>query len=132
VKRCHLLPDDVMQQIWAEYFVKYQAGERWHLTAEIKAALNLSNADHRVIDPLRERIQTTFDWGRVQGDIWHAQAQVLWLTATDVCIRIGLQNPSKNDSTRAGAIVSSLNGRVSRKSNGAKLLALPPVGGPRP
>jgi len=131
VRRCHLLAANVMQQVWAEYLAKYQAGERWHLSAETKAALNLSNTDHSVVDPLRERIQTSFDWVRVEGDNWHEKTQVLWLTATDVCIRIGIAHPSKTDSTRAGAIVSALNNRVSRKSNGAKLLALPSSAGAR-
>ena len=131
VKHCHLLAPDAMQQIWAEYLTRYQAGERWHLAPETKAALKLSNTDHSVVDPLRERIQTTFDWGKVEGENWHEKTNVLWLTATDVCIRIGISHPSKTDSTRAGAFVSSLNNRVSRKSNGAKLLALPAVSGVR-
>lgn len=125
VKTCHLLSGEVMQQVWAEYLARYRAGERWHLNAETKAALNLSNADHRVVDPLRERIQTSFDWGIIEAENWHARPNVLWLTATDVCMRIGISHPSIKDSTRAGAIVSALNGKVSRKSNGAKLLAIP-------
>ncbi len=132
VKSCHLLAGDDMQRIWAEYLVRYRAGERWHLHAETKAALNLSNADHRVVDPLRERIQTAFDWGSVEAENWHTRPNTLWLTATDVCMRIGVSHPSKTDSTRAGAIVSALNNRVSRKSNGAKLLALPGITGGRP
>lgn len=132
VTHCTLLPADVMQQIWAEYMARYLAGERWHLTPETKAALNVSNADHRVIEPLRERIQTSFNWSKVEGENWQAQTGVMWLTATDVCLRVGIPHPSKTEATRAGAIVSDLNNRVSRKSNGAKLLALPPLGGSQP
>jgi putative DNA primase/helicase len=131
VKLCHLLPGEVMQQVWAEYLVRYRASERWHLRAETKAALNASNADHRVVDPLRERIQTAFDWAKVEGENWHSKPNVVWLTATDVCIRVGVTHPSRADSTRAGAIVVALNNKVFRKSNGAKLLALPALTGGR-
>jgi hypothetical protein len=138
VKRCHLLPPEVMQQIWAEYYAMYMAGERWHLDAETKAALNASNIDHTAVDPLRERIATRFDWDSVDWDTvdpdnWRAFPQVLWLSATEVCVLSGVERPTRVEATRTGGIVRDMqrvSGRVSldtlhRKSNGAKLLAVP-------
>lgn len=132
VKQCHLLAPATMQQVWAEYQAKYQAGERWHLDATTKALLAESNADHRVIDPIRERILTRFDWasdGRaaLNGDGWRAHPKTQWMTATDICLRIGLDRPNRSDATRAGSIISELNKATFRRSNGAKLLAVPPA-----
>ena len=138
VERCHLLAPEVMQQVWAEYYAMYLAGKRWHLDAETKAALNASNIDHTAVDPLRERIATRFDWGSVQWDTidpdnWRAFPQVLWLPATEVCVLSGVERPTRMEATRTGGIVRDMqrvSGRASldtlhRKSNGAKLLAVP-------
>lgn len=142
VVRCHLLPAETMQQVWAEYLVRYQAGERWHLTPEAKAAVNASNIDHTAVDPLRERIATRFDWASVDWpsvdpDNWRAFPAVSWVTATDVCTAVGIDKPTRAEATRVGAIVRDLQrskNRVSgqgitplleRRSNGAKLLAVP-------
>ncbi len=142
VVRCHLLPAEIMQQVWAEYLVRYKAGERWHLSPEAKAALNASNLDHTAVDPLRERIATRFDWASVNWpsvdpDNWRAFPAVSWMTATDVCIAIGIDKPTRAECTRVGAIVRDLQrtkDRVSaqgisplleRRSNGAKLVAVP-------
>jgi putative DNA primase/helicase len=120
-----------MQQIWAEYLEKYRAGERWHLDSHTKALLSDTNAAHRVVDPIRERIITMFDWASVDwaelahGENRRAHPNLQWMTATDICIRIGLDRPSKADATRAGSVTSELNRATFRKSNGAKLLAVP-------
>lgn len=142
VTRCNLLPAETMQQVWAEYLARYKAGERWHLSPEAKAALNASNVDHTAVDPLRERIATRFDWASVDWpsvdpDNWRAFPAVSWMTATDVCMAIGIDKPTRAESTRVGAIVRDMQrakDRVSaqgipplldRRSNGAKLLAVP-------
>jgi hypothetical protein len=121
-----------MQQIWAEYRVRYLAGERWYFDAATKAELAESNSAHRAVDPIRERILTTFDWSHIDWASMDVERLkntpgIKWLTATDICFRIGLDRPSKSDATRAGSIVSELNRVSFRKSNGAKLLALPPM-----
>lgn len=140
VRYCHLLPPEVMQQVWAEYRARYIAGERWHLDAGTKAELNASNVDHTAIDPLRERILTqlnwtTVAWETIDPDNWRAFPQVQWMTATDICCLIGIDHPTRNEATRVGAIVSELNrvsGQgISRRSNGAKLLAVPTARGTR-
>jgi hypothetical protein len=129
VKQCNLLAPATMQQVWAEYQTKYQAGERWHLDRATKALLAESNADHRVIDPIRERILTLFDWSAIDqaalaGDSWRTHPKTQWMTATDICLRIGLDRPNRSDATRTGSIISELNKATFRRSNGAKLLAV--------
>jgi hypothetical protein len=126
VLRCNLLPAEEMQQIWAEYLDLYRAGQRWHLDAETQAALSDSNADHRLLDPLQERIQSLFEWSRSSAPNWHEAKDVRWRSATDVCLELGLLQPKRSDATRAGVIVRSLNGGIARRSNGLTLLAVPP------
>lgn len=138
VLRCEVLPPDVMQQVWAEYMALFQSGQRWHLEADTLAELNASNLDHTAVDPLRERIANGFDWAGVEwGEIdptnFRAHADVMWMSATDICIRVGTDSPTKAESTRAGGIVRDLHrvsrrseqGNLERKSNGVKLLAVP-------
>ena len=138
VLRRDVLSPDVMQQVWAEYMARYLSGERWHLDADTLAELNASNLDHTAIDPLRERIANGFDWegvewGAIDPANYRAFPDVLWMSATDVCIEAGLARPTKAESTRAGGIVRSLyrvhgsveQGNLERKSNGVKLLAVP-------
>jgi len=138
VLRCDVLSPDVMQQVWAEYMALYQSGQRWHLEADTLAELNASNLDHTAVDPLRELIANRFDWGGIEwGAIdlanYRAFPDVAWMSATDICIRVGTERPTKAESTRAGSIVRDLyrvsrrveQGNLERKSNGVKLLAVP-------
>jgi hypothetical protein len=133
---------DAVQQVWAEYMSMYQQGQRWTLDSETLAELNASNVDHTRIDPLYERIAAGFDWGSVAWDTfnpscWQALRDVHWCTATDVCIAVEVERPTRTDATRAGVIVRelqlanvSISGQVNfspaqRKSAGLSLLAVP-------
>ena len=141
VTQCVLLMPDQMQQIWAEYFKKYEQGERWHLDDATKLSLNTANLEYTTIEPLRELITSGFDWGSVdwvaiaQGN-WRDHPEVIWLSATDVCMAVGLTKVSRVEATRAGAIVRELqqvNGQgddalckgIHRQSDGSRLLAIP-------
>lgn len=138
VVRCDVLPPEVIQQVWAEYMALYQSGQRWHLEADTLAELNSSNLDHTAVDPLRERIANGFDWAGVEWDTidpanFRAHTNVKWMSATDICIQVSTDHPTKAESTRAGGIVRDLyrvsrkgeQGNLERKSNGVKLLAVP-------
>ena len=115
VERCELLPDDTMQQVWAEYLHLYQQGERWHLDRETQAELNDSNLDHTAVDPLYERIATAFDWSSVDWakvtkhdpTTW---AGVAWMTATDICRLLDL-GEGRRVATMAGTVVTELRRR---------------------
>lgn len=115
VERCELLPDDTMQQVWAEYLHLFRQGERWHLDRETMAELNESNLDHTAVDPLYERIATAFDWSSVDWakvtkhdpTTW---AGVAWMTATDICRLLDL-GEGRRVATMAGTVVTELRRR---------------------
>lgn len=132
VSACAPLEPGFARQLWAEYLDRYQRGERWFLSRQTMLELSECNAAHQVADPLRERIATAFNWQVTERDGWQDEpGNCDWLTATAICIRLGISNPSRSECTRAGAIVSEFNRGASRKSNGAKLLAVPRFRVPR-
>lgn len=109
-----------MQQVWAEvYHEHYATGQTWYLTSEEMAALNGNNSDHEVIDPVRERLQTVYDWGA-------PKVQWRWMTATDITLELGFDRPSRGDVTQCGQTVLKLNGGEHRKSDGKRLSLVPP------
>lgn len=138
VKRCHVLPPQEMQQVWAEYMHMYRNGSRWHLDAETLAELNQSNLGFTAIDPLREKISTGWDWTgtdwkKVDPANWRGCLEVQWKTASDVCRFVGIDRPTRTEATRAGVIVRDLQRMggqcnlesLERASNGVRLLAIP-------
>lgn len=107
-----------MQQVWAEVLELYRAGERWYLSMDQAGLLGEHNADFTVVDPIDERIAAGFCWG--EGvTIWD------WATATDVLMRIKVQEPSKNQTITASRVLQKLNGGQRKKSNGKVLFAIP-------
>lgn len=109
-----------MQQVWAEiYTTLYLSGERWYLTKDEMAALNEHNKDFEVLDPVRERLQSRYDWAA-------PEMQWRWITATEVMLEIGFDKPNRADVTQCGQIVQELNGGRFKKSNGRKLSLVPP------
>lgn len=109
-----------MQQVWAEVYENYYLkGEGWYLTPSEMDQLNGHNKDYEVLDPIKERLQSRYDWEAHQIE-WR------WLTATDIMQEIGFDKPSRADVTQCGQLVQELNGGKSRKSNGKKLAFVPP------
>jgi putative DNA primase/helicase len=107
-----------MQQVWAEVLELYRAGERWYLSMDQAGLLGEHNADFTVVDPIDERIAAGFCWGEgVQ--CWD------WATATEVLMRIKVQEPSKNQTITASRVLQKLNGGQRKKSNGKVLFAIP-------
>lgn len=107
-----------MQQVWAEVLELYRAGERWYLSMDQAAELGDHNQDFTVVDPIDERIAAGFCWG--EGvTVWD------WATATEVLMRIKVQEPSKNQTITASRVLQKLNGGQRKKSNGKVLFAIP-------
>lgn len=143
VTKCHVLPPELMQQVWAQYMHLYQKGERWNLEPNLLEALNASNRRFETVDPLAERITSAFDWasvdlGTVTDDNRTHHPELAWMTATQICMSAGVQDPRKSDATRAAGIVKSrwdVQGHLSaqlgkvalldRRSNGIRLIAVP-------
>lgn len=106
-----------MQQVWAEFLVKYQRGETWILDADEIEFLNLGNEELQAVDPVEERIKEAFSWGA--GNFETA------MTATKVCQEIGIENPSELDARRAGRALRKLTGKKPRKSHGHSVFDVP-------
>lgn len=108
-----------MQQVWAEVYAMYQAGEGYYLTPEEMAALNAHNEGFTVVDPVEERLQTRLDW-QADTDRWE------WKTATEVLISVGVERPTQAEATKAAHYIRKHNGAQAKRSNGKSLLLVPP------
>lgn len=109
-----------VQQIWAEvYECYYRKGESWFLTKEEHQLLNSHNKDYEVLDPIKERLLTRYDWDAHEIE-WR------WKTATDVMQEIGFDKPSRADVTQCGQVLQELNGGRSKRGGGKNLQYVPP------
>ena len=106
-----------MQQLWAEIYEKYKAGEQWHLTSEEAALLESNNAEFVEIDPIEELILNRYDLHVARTERY---------TATDVMHIIGYEKPTRADCIRCGRVLTTLFGE-SKKTNGRKCFQMPPA-----
>lgn len=109
-----------MQQVWAEFYAMWRAGEGYYLTPEEMAELNEHNEAYTAVDPVEDRILTRLDWAAPVAS-WR------WCTATDILIDVGIDRPTRADATTCAAKMRKLNGDQGRRSNGKNLLLTPPV-----
>jgi len=109
-----------MQQVWAEVLASFESGMQWHLTDDEFNALNSSNEDFQVIDPIEERILSRLDW---ETDPIHWR----WVTATDLLIEIGIDRPTGGEATKAAMRIRKHNGGQSRRYGGKTQLLAPSV-----
>lgn len=109
-----------MQQVWAEFYAMWRAGEGYYLTPEEMAELNEHNEAYTAVDPVEDRILTRLDW-QAPVSSWR------WCTATDILIDVGIDRPTRADATTCAAKMRKLNGDQGRRSNGKNLLLTPPV-----
>ena len=117
-----------MQQVWAEIYEWYSANlhhpdgrPSYTPTADELAALNESNEEFQVIDPIEERILSRLDW-QSNKSRWR------WTTTTELLIEIGIDKPSRADTIKASACIKKHNGNEPvRRSNGKNLVLAPSV-----
>lgn len=109
-----------MQQVWSEVQEAYNSGMQWHLTKEEDSALNTSNEDFQVIDPIEERILSRLEW-ETDPSRWR------WVTTTELLIGIGIDKPTRSDTVKASACIRKRNGDQSKRSNGKNLVLAPNV-----
>lgn len=114
-----------MQQLWAEVLTIYREWEKsdseqkpWFLTTDELKALNESNLNYMILDPIEERIGAFLDWGSKMG--WHER------TATQILADIGIDRPTKADVTRAGQILRARGCDSKRGTHGARVVKAPP------
>lgn len=114
-----------MQQVWAEAYALWKAGEPHLLTFEENAALNEHNEGFQAVDPIEERLQTRLEWQALPM-LWK------WKTATEILLSVGVDRPNIADATKAAQMLRKLNGDQGKRSNGKTVLLVPPViGGDR-
>jgi hypothetical protein len=107
-----------MQQVWAEVLVLFESGETYFLKPEEMDALNRSNEDFTVIDPIYERIQSQLDWGSDKS-YWE------WRSTTDILLSIGFERPSQSDCTKAAGFIRTLNGGASKRTAKGRFVLVP-------
>lgn len=117
-----------VQQVWAELFEteylpwvykKMPHPHPWYLTNDEVGLLNSHNSGFEVLDPIRERLQTMFDW-EANSLEWR------WMTATDIMTEIGMDKPTRSDVTHCGQVMRDLNGKRSKRNGGKNLIFMPP------
>lgn len=107
-----------MQQVWAEVLALFNAGETYFLLPEEMAALNHSNEEFTVIDPILERLQTSYNWASDKAS-WE------WKSATDILIQIGMDRPTQSDCTKAAGYIRQLNGSNARRTSKGRMMLVP-------
>jgi putative DNA primase/helicase len=108
-----------MQQVWAQvYQTMYATGETWYLTPQEMDMLNGHNRDFEVLDPVKEKLLTMYDWS-VPKTLWR------YMTATDVMQEIGFDKPTRSELTHCGQILQELNGNTRKRSSGRQLSGIP-------
>jgi len=100
-----------MQQLWAEAFSWYQAGERWWLDRGEEAQLEGVNAEHQQTDPVQELIQSRY--GSAPADAIRRP-----MTATDILLEIGFDRPTQRQKNDAGQALRQLFGAPRRTKSG--------------
>jgi len=109
-----------MQQVWAEFYHLWRAGEGYYLTPDEVQELNEHNDSYTAVDPIEDRILTRLDWS-ADNLLWR------WSTATEILIDVGVDRPTRGDATACAAFVRKHNGNQGKRSNGKSLLYAPPT-----
>lgn len=86
-----------MQQLWAEIRELYLNGDSWIIDSQTLEKLNEHNKQFQETDPIEERIEVWYDWENPFGSSWK--------TATEVCMEIGILNPTKRDTGIAATVL---------------------------
>jgi putative DNA primase/helicase len=108
-----------MQQVWAEVYALYQAGEGYYLTPNEMDQLNGHNQEFTSIDPVEERIQSGLDWDLPES-LWR------WDQVTALLVDAGFDRPTRGDVSAAANIIRKLNTGQSKTIKGKRLLFAPP------
>ena len=105
-----------MQQVWAEVYAEWRNGALTYLPRDLQQLVNEKNKDHERLDPLEEKLRDWYDWdSQVRKE----------LTVSSILEEIGYTRPNRDECTRAGKILTKINGKKGRKSNGSVLHSIP-------
>lgn len=108
-----------MQQLWAEVLGLYQRGEPYYLTPPELAALNESNRDFELADPVEELMRSRYNWAAIAGFRDH--------TATEIADELGLK-PARNADLRAiSRAYRTITGKSYVWKDRRKVFTVPPL-----
>jgi putative DNA primase/helicase len=96
-----------MQQLWAEIWELYSAGEQWWLDKETEQAMQArNNANHQTINPVEDAILTVFAWD-VDSELWDNK-----MTATEIYQACFDKKPNQRDLNMIKPIINKLGVKV--------------------
>ena len=106
------------QQLWAEVYSWYLAGERWYLSDAERLALENHCESFLVSDP---DVEALLDYYPFNGcSIWRDEKM------KDICWNIGIEKPTKGQTMKIAEAIRRYNGgQAPRKSNGVSLHRVP-------
>lgn len=107
-----------MQQVWAELYLNFQAGEGYHLTSAETALLNESNDEHTSVEPVEQRLLKELPWDDPESS-WE------WQQALDILIACGIDKPTVGECRTASSYIRSRNGNRSKRMGGKRLVFAP-------
>lgn len=110
-----------MQQVWAEFYEDWKAGEQYWLTDAEYAELKKMNKDYEAIDLVYEAILQSYNWEEPNVHEWG------WRTATQVLQEINWKDMSKGAASDATDAVLDLNENKYQRKSKARLLLVPPL-----
>lgn len=93
-----------MQQLWAEVYELYKAGERWLLTHPEVALLNESNKKHEAGETLFDKVDSFYDWEKEPTD---------WKTSSEILDEMGIRNQNPGDAKKIGIYIKKKTGKKS-------------------
>ena len=116
-----------MQQIWAEVKERfYDKGHPWVLSSELVTSLNDHNTRFEEMSVISERILDRFD---VEKPIWQFDSAGnktgTWMTATEVCIFVGIHNPTQHDVRCAADCLKKFFGENFRRTKTSRQFLMP-------
>lgn len=108
-----------MQQVWAEVYELFNAGESFRLDQEANDLLNAINEEHTSTDPIEEKLQSELDWDCKNKTSWN------WSTATDLYILLFGIPPKRAEATRLSHYLKERD--LEFKNSGGKKFLVPPM-----
>lgn len=107
-----------MQQVWAQLFDIWMKGERHFPTTDEWYLINANNSEYMAADPIEERVLSGYDWTQIN-------ASNRWMTATEVLQELGIERPTKAETTTAGNLIRDMNQGQSKRVGGRRVLRVP-------
>ena len=108
-----------MQQLWAEVLALWKGGEVHYLSQSEMGEVSVHNNQFEQADPIVELISDGLAWSDF------SETRCKWMSASEILRWLDVRNPSKRDTSLAGAAVLKLNGGLKKRLSTGRYLAVP-------